>query len=33
MFCAGFMVALRIIIDGAYDTIDKDDRIEENRNF
>jgi hypothetical protein len=33
MFCAGFMVVLRIIIDGEYDTIDEDYRFKVNRSF
>ena len=33
MFCVGFMVVLRIIIDGDYDTIDEDYRFKVNRSF
>ena len=33
MFCVGFMVVLRIIIDGDYDTIDEDCRFKVNRSF
>ena len=33
VFCVGFMVVLRIIIDGNFDTIDEDYRFKVNRSF